>query len=61
MLRALGKFLKVHKVDMKQFEAQARGITKRINNYNVDKIKAKNVAVGDKAQAGGSKNKPSAS
>jgi hypothetical protein len=46
---------------MKQFEAQAKGITKRINNYNVDKIKAKNVAVGDKAHAGGSKNKPSAS
>jgi hypothetical protein len=46
---------------MKQFESQAKGITKRISNYNVDKIKAKNVAVGDKAHVGGSKSKPSAS
>jgi hypothetical protein len=61
MLRALGNFLKAHKVDMKQFESQAKGITKRISNYNVDKIKAKNVAVGDKAHVGGSKSKPSAS
>jgi len=61
MLRALGNFLKANKVDMKQFEAQAKGITKRINNYNVDKIKGKNVAVGDKAHVGVSKNKPSAS
>jgi hypothetical protein len=61
MLRALGRFLKVHKVDMKQFETQAKSITKKTKSYNVDKIKAKNVAIGDKAHAGGSKNKPTAS
>jgi hypothetical protein len=61
MLRALGRFIKAHKVDMKQFETQARSITRRINNYNVDKIKAKNVAVGDKANAGDGKSKKKAS
>ena len=56
MLRALGWFLKAHKVDMKQFENQEQSIVNKINNYNVDKINAKNVSVGNKSRAGGSKN-----
>ena len=56
MLRALGWFLKAHKVDMKQFENQEQSIVNKINNYNVDKITAKNVSVGNKSRAGGSKN-----
>ena len=58
MLRALRKFLKTHKVDMKQFSNQERTIIKRINKYSVGKVKAKNVAVGDKSHASGGKNKP---
>jgi hypothetical protein len=56
MLRALGRFLKQHKVDMKQFEDQEQTIINNINNYNVDKIKAKNVAVGNKSRASDDKN-----
>jgi hypothetical protein len=56
MLRALGRFLKMHKVDMKQFADQEQAIINKINNYNVDKINAKNVAVGNKSRARGSKN-----
>jgi hypothetical protein len=57
MLRALRKCLKAHKVDMKQFSNQEHTIIKRINKYSVGKVKAKNVAVGDKSHAGGGKNK----
>ena len=55
MLRALGRFLKAHKVDMKQFADQEQSIIRKINNYNVDKINAKNVAVGNKARASSGK------
>jgi hypothetical protein len=44
MLRALRKYLKAHKVDMKQFSNQEHTIIKRINKYSVGKVKAKNVA-----------------
>ena len=57
MLRALRKFLKAHRVDMKQFSDQEQTIIKRINKYSVGKIKAKNVAVGDKSRASGGKGK----
>jgi hypothetical protein len=56
MLRALRKFLKAHKIDMKQFSDQEQTIIKRINKYSVGNVKAKNVAVGDKSHAS-SKNK----
>ena len=39
MLRALGKFLKAHKVDMRQFEKQAQTLIKKVNKYNVGKVK----------------------
>jgi len=57
MLRALRKYLKAHKVDMKQFSDQEQTIIKRINKYSVGKVKAKNVAVGDKSHSGGGKTK----
>ena len=57
MLRALRKFLKAHKIDMKQFSDQEQTIIKRINKYKVGKVKAKNVAVGNKSRASGGKNK----
>jgi hypothetical protein len=57
MLRALRKFLKAYKVDMKQFSDQEQIIIKRINKYSVGKINAKNVAVGDKSRASGGKDK----
>jgi hypothetical protein len=55
MLRALRKFLKVHKVDMKQFSNQEQTLIKRINKYKVGKVKAKNVAVGNRSRASGGK------
>lgn len=55
MLRALRKFLKAHKVDMKQFSDQEQTIIKRINKYSVGKVKAKNVAVGNRSRASGGK------
>ncbi len=61
LLRALRRFLKAHKVDMKQFDAQAKNITKKVNNYNVGKISAKNVAVGDKAKVGSDKHQSGSS
>jgi hypothetical protein len=57
MLRALRKYLKAHKVDMKQFSDQEQTIIKRINKYSVGKVKAKNVAVGDKSRASSGKTK----
>jgi hypothetical protein len=57
MLRALRKYLKAHKVDMKQFSDQEQTIIKRINKYSVGKVKAKNVAVGDKSHASSGKTK----
>jgi hypothetical protein len=54
LLKALEKFFKAHKIDMKQFTSQAKSIN-RINKYNVGKIKAQNVAVGNKSHAGGDK------
>jgi hypothetical protein len=59
MLRALRKYLKAHKVDMKQFSNQEQTIIKKINKYSIGKVKAKNVAVGDKSRAGGGKTKSS--
>ena len=60
MLRALRKFLKAHKVDMKQFSDQEQIIIKSINKkYSIGKVKAKNVSVGDKSRASGGKDKSS--
>jgi hypothetical protein len=56
MLRALGRFFKVHKVDMKQFSNQEQTLINKINNYNVDSINAKSVAVGNKSSATSAKN-----
>lgn len=50
MLRALGRFLKAHKVDMKQYERQARTLIKKVNKYNVGEVKASNVAIGTKSR-----------
>ena len=55
LLRALGRFLKMHKVDMKQFASQERVIINKVNKYNIDKISGQNVAVGNKSHAGGDK------
>jgi hypothetical protein len=57
LLRALGRFLKAHKVDMKQFASQEQTIINKVNKYNVDKINAQNVAVGNKPRASGDKKK----
>jgi hypothetical protein len=57
LLRALGRFLKAHKVDMKQFASQEQVIINKVNKYNVDKINAQNVAVGSKSRASGDKRK----
>jgi hypothetical protein len=56
MLRALSRFLKAHKVDMKQFRFQERVINKG-NSYKIDKITAQNVAVGNKPHASSDKKK----
>jgi len=50
MIRALGRFLNGHEIDMKQFTDQEQTFIKKIRNkYSVDKINADNVAVGDRA------------
>ena len=50
MLRALGRFLKAHNVDMKQYDKQAQTLIKKVNKYNVGKVKAGNVAIGTKSR-----------
>ena len=50
MPRALGRFLKAHNVDMKQYEKQAQTLIKKVNKYNVGKVKASNVAIGTKSR-----------
>ena len=55
LLRALGRFLKAYKVDMKQFASQEQTIINKVSKYNVDKISAHNVAVGNKSHASDSK------
>jgi hypothetical protein len=60
MLRALGNFLDDHKIDMTQFEAQEKTLISNFSKYNINEVKAQNVAVGDKARVNGS-NKPSSS
>lgn len=57
LLRALGRFLKAHKVDMKQFASQEQVIINKVNNYSVDNLKAQNVAIGNKSHAGAGKKK----
>jgi hypothetical protein len=42
---------------MKQFASQEAVIINKVNKYNVDKINAQNVAVGNKPRASGDKNK----
>ena len=60
MLRALGRFLKAHNVDMKQYEKQAQTLIKKVNKYNVGKVKASNVAIGTKSRVdAGKKSGPS--
>ncbi len=60
MLRALGRFLKAHKIDMKQFDKQAQTLIKQVNKYSVGKVKAGNVAIGSKARVdSGKKSDPS--
>ena len=61
MLRALGKFLKAHKVDMRQFEKQAQTLIKKVNKYNVGKVKASNVAIGTKSHVDAGKKSGSSS
>jgi hypothetical protein len=53
MLRALTRFLNAHKIDMKQFERQEQTIINKTSHYNVDKINASNVAVGNRSRASG--------
>ena len=55
LLRALARFFKAHKIDMKQFASQEQNITNKINNYSVDEINARSVAVGSKSRASSSK------
>jgi hypothetical protein len=50
MLRALGNFLNDHRIDMEQFEAQEKTIINNFGKYNINEVKAQNVAVGDKAK-----------
>lgn len=57
LLRALGRFLKAHKVDMKQFASQEQVIINKVNKYSVENLKAQNVAIGNKAHANGGKKK----
>jgi hypothetical protein len=58
LVTALREFLEVHKVDMRQFASQERFIIRnKVSKYNVDKINAQNVAVGDKPRASGDKKK----
>jgi len=61
MIRALGRFLKAHKVDMKQFTSQEETFINKVKNYNVDEINAHNVSVGNKSRAGDSKGSASSS
>ena len=61
MLRALGRFLKEHKIDMKQFERQEQTLIKKVNKYNVGEVKAGNVAIGSKAHVDGGKKSGSSS
>jgi hypothetical protein len=56
MLRALGNFLDDHKIDMTQFEAQEKTLINNFSKYNVNEVKAQNVAVGDKAQVNNGSN-----
>ena len=57
LLRALGRFLKAHKVDMRQFASQEQTIINKVNKYNVDKVNAQNVSVGYKPHASGDRKK----
>ena len=54
MLRALGNFLQAHKIDMEQFEAQEKTLINNFSKYNINEVKAQNVAVGDKSRVDGS-------
>jgi hypothetical protein len=54
MLRALGNFLKAHKVDMEQFETQEKTFINNVSKYNISEVNAKNVSVGDKSRVNGS-------
>jgi hypothetical protein len=50
MIRALGRFLREHKIDMRQFNSQEQKFIKKVQSkYNIDKIDAGSVAVGTKA------------
>jgi hypothetical protein len=62
MLRALGNFLKAHKVDMEQFEEQEKTFINNVSKYNINQVNAQNVSVGDKSRAdGGDKSNDSSS
>ena len=50
MLRALGRFLNEHKIDMKQFTDQEQTFIKKVRSkYNIDNTNVENVTVGTKA------------
>jgi hypothetical protein len=60
MLHALGQFLRKHRIDMTQFEDQEKTFISSVSNYNINEVKADNVAVGANSSASGSgKSKPS--
>ncbi len=50
LLRALGSFLKVHKIDLEQFEAQESTFVTNVSNFNIEEVKATNVSVGNKSK-----------
>jgi len=50
MMRALGRFLNEHQIDMKQFADQEQTFIKKVRNkYNTDNTNVENVTVGTKA------------
>jgi len=61
LVTSLRGFLEAHNVDMRQFTSQERFIIRnKVSKYNIEKIDAQNVAVGDKSQASGDKKKSAA-
>jgi hypothetical protein len=55
MFRALSNFLRDHRVDMEQFEAQEKVFINNVSKYNINEVKAKNVSVGNKSRVDDSK------
>jgi hypothetical protein len=53
VLRALGNFLAEHKIDMEQFETQEKTFINNVSKYNINQVRAQNVAVGDQSRVDG--------